>query len=155
MRPAFKFSEIMILGTKDRNLRERWHSKDETLIIWIPEMIQHTLAYVTTLLLIWISTNTVLFWPHSVKHSLTQHKREASGVSLMSIQRKREKAVSSHTPFSLDYKNVAHIILGAEPLFLPACIPYKHYIFINLFLDHRFVSCWIPSSLRHKEPEPH
>ena len=59
MRPALKFSKVMIFRTKGRNLRERRHSKVGDLIIK-PVMIQHILAYVTTLLLIGISTITVL-----------------------------------------------------------------------------------------------
>ena len=49
---------------------------------------------------------------------------------------------------------VADLILGAESPCLPACISHKHPVLINLFLAYHFVSCWILSVLRHKEPEP-
>ena len=35
-------------------------------------------------------------------------------------------------PLSFDYKHVTHLILGPEPPCLPACIPHKHPILINL-----------------------
>ena len=40
-------------------------------------------------------------------------------------------------PLSLDCKYVAYLILGAEPPCLPACIPHKCPILINLFLDYQ------------------
>ena len=38
----------------------------------------------------------------------------------------------------------------------PVCLhlSHKHPILINLLLAYHFASCWIPSALRHKEPEP-
>ena len=38
----------------------------------------------------------------------------------------------------------------------PVCLhlSHKHPILINLLLTYHFASCWIPSALRHKEPEP-
>ena len=68
----------------------------------------------------------------------------------------RGRRWSSLSPnFSFDYKNVAHLVLGAEPSCLPTCILHKHPIVINLLLTCHFASCWIPSVLRHKEPELH
>ena len=74
-------------------------------------------------------------------------------LSLMSTQRRRKKAVFPPPPLSLAYKNVAQLILGAEPPCLPACTFHKHLILISLFLAYRFVYCEIPSVLRHKEPQ--
>ena len=125
MRPAFRCSKIMIPRTKDRDLREGWPSKGGARIIHEPE-IQRILVYVTIFLLIGVSTLTVLVWPHRVKYSSTWYKGGANDVSLMSTWRMRKKAVFSCSPFSLDHKNAAHLILGAEPPCLPACIPHKH-----------------------------
>ena len=104
-------------------------------------------AYVTTLLLIWISTMTIVVWPCRVQYSLTGYQGGAP------TGRKRKKVVFSPSPLSLDYKNIGHLFLGAEPPHLPTCIPHKHPILIILFLVYHFVSCWIPSVLSHKEPE--
>ena len=143
----------MILRTRDRNVRKRWHSKVGTLITQKPEMIQHILAYVTTLLLIWMSAMTVLIWLYGIKYPLTWYKGRANDISLTSTQRTRKKAVFSPSPLSLDYKNVAHLILKAELLCLPACISHKHPI-LNLLHAYHFVSPWITFVLRHKEPDP-
>ena len=42
----------------------------------------------------------------------------------------------------------------AKPPRLPAYIPHKHLIIINLFLLYHLVSHCIPSVVRHKKPEP-
>ena len=112
--------------------------------------MQHILASVPTLLLTWISTITVLVWPHRIKYSFTQY-RGASEVSLASTRRRRKKVVFSPSLLSLDYKNVAQLILRAELPCLPICIPYKCPILINAFLAYYFVSHWIPSALRYKK----
>ena len=71
-------------------------------------------------------------------------------------QRKRKKVVFSPSSFFLfDYKNIACLVLRAEPSCLPACILHKHPVLINLLLTYHFASHWIPSVLRHKEPELH
>ena len=166
MRPAFKFRKIMILRTKDRNLRERRHSKvgdTHYMETWDDSTY---FSNVTTLLLIWISTMTVPVWPHRVKYSLTGCKGEATDISLMSTRRMRKKAVVF--PFALiwDYKNVAHLILGQS--FFPClltCIPHrclikKKKVLLKKCLN-KSISCLsfcllLNSfvSLRHKEPEP-
>lgn len=94
----------------------------------------------------WISTMTVLVWPYRVKYSLTPYRGATT-------QRKRKRQ-SFLTSLPLDYKTVIHLILGAEPPCLPACISHKRPILINLFLAYHFVFHWIPSVLRNKEPEP-
>ena len=52
---------------------------------------------------------------------------------------KEEEAVLSLSLLSLDYKNVAHLLLRAEPSHLPACLPHKCPI-LNLFLADHFAS---------------
>lgn len=152
MRPVFKFSKIMILRTKDRNLRERWHSK-----VGDPHYKEtwNNSTYfsldVTTIQLIWISTMTVLVWPHRVRYCLTGYQGGSNDVSLRSTRRMRKKSGFSLSLLSSDYKNVA---LGPEPPLLPARIPHKHPILINKFLAYHFVFCWTHPALRHKEPQP-
>ena len=60
---------------------------------------------------------------------LTRYKGGANDASLTSF------------PTPLDYKNVAHLILWAEPPCLPICISHKRLFLINLFLAYHFVSC--------------
>ncbi len=76
------------------------------------------------------------------------------GANDVSLEEKRMRKKSVFSPPPLDYKNVAHLMLGAEPPCLPTCIPHKGPILINLFLAYHFVSPLIPSVLRHEEPEP-
>ena len=119
-----------------------------------PEKILYILAYVTTLLLIGISTVIVPVWPHRFKYSLTNYEGGDNDVSMTSTPlEKEEEAVLSLSLLSLDYKNVAHLLLRAEPSHLPACLPHKCPI-LNLFLADHFASRWIPFVLRHVEPEP-
>ena len=89
------------------------------------------------LLLIWRSTTTLVLCPHRVRYSLTKE-----------LPKNEEEA-----PTPLGLYNFAHLILGAEPPRLPACISHKHPVLINLSLAYPFVSRWIPSAQRHKESE--
>ena len=43
-------------------------------------------------------------------------------------------------PLPLDAKAVAHLILGAEPPRLPACLFHKLPMLIDLFLAYHFIS---------------
>ena len=127
MRPAFKFRKIIILRTEDRNLMEWWHSKvgnSHYMETWANST--YITAHVTILLLIWVSTLTVLVWPHRAKYSLTQYERGAKDVRLTSTCRMR-KVVFFPSPLSLDYKNVAHIILRAKP----ACLYPSQVSYLN------------------------
>ena len=107
-----------------------------------------------TLPLIWMSSMTVLVWPHGVKYAHTWYKGEARDARLTSTGRMRKKVVFSPSPLPLDYKTVAHLILRAKPPHLPSCSSHKYLIFITLFHAYHFVSCWIHSVPRHKEPAP-
>ena len=150
MRSTFKFSNIMILSTEDRNLRERWHSKVGDLHyieIWD---IQHIWAYATTLLLIWISAMTVLVWSHRVRYSLTGYKGGANDVSLTTSTWRKRKTWSFPTPhFPWTIKMQFTKSLGqcffACPLY-PSQVSYLN----------KSISCtspWIPSELRNKDLE--
>ena len=101
-------------------------------------VIQHILAYVTTLPLMWISTMTVLVWIHRVTYSHIWYEGGASDVTC--TWRVRKKAIFAPCPLSLDYKTAAHLILRVEPPCLPACTSHKHPILINQFLAYHFVS---------------
>ena len=54
--------------------------------------------------------------------------------------KKKEEGGLFSSLLPLDYKNVAHLILGSESPCLPACITCKRLILINLFLAYHFVS---------------
>ena len=141
MRPAFKFSKIIILRTKDRNLREIRHSKGgdpHYMETWDDSTY---FSNVTTLLLIWISTRTVLVWPHRLKYSLSGYQGGYSDVSLTSTQRMRKKAIFSYSPLSLEYKNVAHIIFRTEHLSsllvsLTSVLSFFFFCLLGLHLWH-------------------
>ena len=65
--------------------------------------------------------------------------------------------ISNSSPpphFSIDYKNEALFVLREELSCLPSYILHKHPILINPLFTYYFVPQWIPSVLRHKEPEP-
>ena len=99
----------------------------------------------------WTTTMKILVWPHRVRHSPAWYIPSSSFVS-RSLTPWRKW--SSPFPASFDYKTVAHLILRAELPNLPTCVSYKQPILINLYLFYQFASCWIPSMLRHKAPEP-
>ena len=49
---------------------------------------------------------------------------------LVNVEKKKKRV-------PLDYKNVAHLILRAEPSCLPTCISHQRLILINLFLAYQ------------------
>lgn len=49
-------------------------------------------------------------------------------MSLTSTRRTMKKAAFFHSPLSLEYKTVAHLILWAEPSRLSACITEAPYL---------------------------
>ena len=65
----------------------------------------------------------VLVWPQRVKFSLIWYKGGANDISL------RKKAVFPHSPVSLNYKNVAHLILVAKPP--PTCLYPSQAPYLN------------------------
>ena len=72
--------------------------------------------------------------PYRVKHSVTQCEGEARDVSLMSARRMRRRWCSFPMYFSFDYKNVAQLVLRAEPSCLPTHVLHRHPILINLLV---------------------
>lgn len=56
--------------------------------------------------------------------------------------------------FSFDYENISHLIIRARAL-SPASLYPSYPSYINLLLAYHYVSCWIPSALKHKESELH
>ena len=124
-----KSSKKLILRTKDRTIRERWHSKVED-----PHYNENwdDLTYFS-----------ICYHPSDLNKNqdspgLTLHGQSSawcggsSDISLMSTHRMRKKVVLFPFPLSFDYKHVTHLILGPEPPCLLACIPHKHPILINL-----------------------
>ena len=153
--PTFKFSKIMILRTKDRHLRERWHFKvgdphgtetwDDSTYFSIchrpfADLNKHHDSPRLT------SQGQIFSYPIRRRDSWCKPDSHSS-------TRRMKKAVFSHSPLPLDYKTVAPLILGAAPPRLPACISHKCPILRNRCLACHCVSYWIPSVLRHKESE--
>ena len=75
----------------------------------------------------------------SICHHLSADlNKRLDSPSLTSYQVPRE--LFSPSPLSLDYKNVAHLILRAELPSLPACPSHRRPILINLSLAYHIVS---------------
>ena len=149
MGPAFKFNKIMILRTEGKNLRESWHPKvgDPHYMETWDDSTYFSRCYHLSADLNECHDSPSLTSSIGSNTLLPQLEGGGNDVSLTFTQRIRKKAVFPPHPFSLDYKNLAHLVLGAEPLSLPTYIPHKPPILINLFLAYHFVSCWIPSVL--------
>ena len=98
-------------------------------------MIQHILAYVTALLLIWISTRTVLVWPHRVKYSLTQYKGRASDINPDIYPKNEEGGGLFPLPsFLWIIINVTHLMLRV------ASLPASLYLLKASYLN-KSISC--------------
>ena len=154
-------SKIMILRTctsahtKDRNIRERWHSKGEDphhIEIW-DDLTYLSICYHPSADL--NSAVTVPVGPYRVKNSPTWCEGGANDVSLPSTQRMRRKVVFSPSLLIHWWEKCSPLSCRGRPLLPDPCILHKHPILINPLLTHHFVPHWIISVPRHKEPELH
>ena len=141
MRSAFKFSKTMTLTTKDRSLRERWHSKGGQ---------PH---YVET----WDESTyfSICYHPSADLNKHHENPGLTSQGQLLSCQihqRRRKKWPVSTTHFPWIIKMQPTQSSGQSLLCLPIYISHlyilyifiKHTILINLFLAYHLVFCWIP-----------
>ena len=111
------------------------HTKDKTIgksdIILKPEVLYHTLVYITALWVVSIAP-----W-----QSQPDHLTWRSWWRKRDIYSRRRKKVSSSPPhFSFDYKTVASKFSGHGISHPPACKPHKGPILVNHLLSITLLS---------------
>lgn len=93
---------------------------------------------------------TVLAWPCRDKENPPPDMEEGLMMEAKHLLKIEEEGGLPFAQFSLDYKTVAHSVLGAAPSRLPACKPHHRPILIDSFLAFLSAPRWVPSVLREE-----